>query len=30
MGVRKKGSEVVRAKDDQGITRYRIAAEAES
>ena len=29
-GLRKKGREVVRTKDDQGVTRYCIAAEAGS
>ncbi len=29
-GLRKKGREVVRTKDDQGVTRYCIAAESGS
>jgi hypothetical protein len=29
-GLRKKGNEVVRVKDDQGVTRYRIAEETAS
>ena len=29
-GLRKKGREIVRTKDDQGVPRYCIAAESES
>jgi hypothetical protein len=29
-GLRKKGREIDRAKDDRGVTRYRIVAEAQS